>query len=74
MCLKLSLINQDVFSSFDKAAIYQVPNKWGKQGWTFVELERINQNIFLDALTTAYREVAPKSLSKLIITQLNSDF
>ena len=71
MCLKLPLINQDVFSSFDKAAIYPVPNKWGKQGWTFVELERINQNIFFDALSTAYCEVAPKSLSKLIITQLN---
>jgi predicted DNA-binding protein (MmcQ/YjbR family) len=30
-CMKLSEADQDVFSSYDNAAIYPVPNKWGKQ-------------------------------------------
>lgn len=36
--LKLSEIDQDVFSAADRSVIYPVPNKWGRQGWTFVEL------------------------------------
>ena len=68
-CIKLSEIDQDVFSSAGKAAIYAVPNKWGKQGWTFVELAKIKKELFEDALTTAYCEVAPKRLAQ----QLRSD-
>ncbi len=38
VCVKLSGADQDVFSMIYKSAIYPVPNKWGKQGWTFIEL------------------------------------
>lgn len=65
-CIKLSEINQDVFSSTDRTVIYPVPNKWGKQGWTLVELKKVRKDVFVDALTTAYCEVAPKKLSELI--------
>ena len=65
-CLKLSEIDQDVFSSSDKTIIYAVPNKWGKQGWTFVELQKVKKELFIDALTTAYCEVAPKKLADQI--------
>jgi hypothetical protein len=64
-CIKLSEIDQDVFAS-DKSIIYPVDNKWGKQGWTLIELNTVHPDLFIDALTTAYREVAPISLSKLI--------
>jgi predicted DNA-binding protein (MmcQ/YjbR family) len=57
-CLKLSEIDQDVFSSFDKSVIYPVANKWGKQGWTFIEMQHVDPDLFLDALTCAYHEVA----------------
>jgi YjbR len=63
-CLKLSEIDQSVFSAFDKTIIYPVPNKWGKQGWTFVELKKIKREMFVDALTCAYCEVAPKKLAE----------
>lgn len=63
-CLKLSEINQSVFSAFDTAVIYPVPDKWGKQGWTFVELKAVRKDMFADALRTAYCEVAPKDLAK----------
>lgn len=61
-CIKLSEIDQDVFTSADRSVIYPVDNKWGKQGWTLINLEKVNQDLFIDALTTAYCEVAPKKL------------
>jgi predicted DNA-binding protein (MmcQ/YjbR family) len=65
-CLKLSEIDQDVFSTIDKAAIYPVPNKWGKQGWTLIELDKLGNEVLEDALKKAYSEVAPKKLSDQI--------
>lgn len=64
--IKLSEIDQDVFSSFDRATIFPVDNKWGKQGWTIIELSKVNIEIFEDALKTAYCEVAPKKLAEQV--------
>ena len=65
VCLLLSLIDQSVFCEYDKSIIYPVPNKWGKKGATYVELQKVRKDIFLDALTTAYCRVAPKKLANL---------
>lgn len=65
-CIKLSEIDQDVFSSADKTVIYPVDNKWGKQGWTLIELKKVRKDLFADALTTAYCEVAPIKLADQI--------
>jgi predicted DNA-binding protein (MmcQ/YjbR family) len=65
-CIKLSEIDQNVFSLIDKDSIYPVPNKWGKQGWTFVKLNHVKNEILTDTLTTAYCEVAPKKLSEQV--------
>lgn len=62
-CLKLSLIDQDVFSTTNPGIIYPVPNAWGKYGWTLVNLKKIKKTIFKDALNCAYCNVAPKILS-----------
>jgi predicted DNA-binding protein (MmcQ/YjbR family) len=59
-CIKLSEIDQNVFSSYNKEIIYPVPNKWGNQGWTFIELKTIPKAMFIDALKTAYNEVVSK--------------
>lgn len=64
-CIKLSPIDQDVFST-GKTIIYPVDNKWGKQGWTVIELKTVHKDLFVDALTTAYCEAAPKKLSELV--------
>ncbi len=66
VCVKLSEIDQDVFSAFDKSIIYPVPNKWGKQGWTLINLLKVPEETLVDALTMAYCEVAPKKLSILV--------
>ena len=65
-CIKLSEIDQDVFCSMDQTIMYPVNNKWGKQGWTIIELTSVNEHLFVDALTTAYCEVAPKKISEQI--------
>lgn len=65
-CIKLSETDQDVFSLADRTIIYPVGNKWGKQGWTHIELSKVNENLFMEALTTAYCQVAPKKLADQI--------
>ena len=53
--LKLSLIDQSVFCAFDSAVIWPVPNGWGRQGATFVSLELVREDMFVDALNCAYQ-------------------
>jgi len=65
-CIKLSEINQDVFSLVDKTIIFPLDNKWGKQGWTLIEMKKVNKDLFLDAITTAYCEIAPLKLAELV--------
>ena len=65
-CVKLSEIDQHVFSASDKTIIFPVDNKWGKQGWTLIEMTKVHKDLFIDALTTAYCEVAPKKLADQI--------
>lgn len=65
-CVKLSAIDQNVFSATNKSIIYPVDNKWGKQGWTLIDLKNVHESVFIDALTTAYCNVAPEKLAKLI--------
>ena len=58
--LKLTPVDQSVFSDFGKKAVYPVPNKWGLQGWTTFELKKVPQELMLDALNTAYEDVVKK--------------
>ncbi|RZA02222.1 MAG: MmcQ/YjbR family DNA-binding protein [Sphingobacteriaceae bacterium] len=58
--VKLSLIDQSVFSSFDSTIIYPVPNKWGLQGCTFIELDKVPHEMLEDALHTAWQTIMLK--------------
>lgn len=55
--VKLSPADQSVYCLIDKEAIYPVNNKWGLQGWTTFQLSRIETQLMLDALDTAYNDV-----------------
>ncbi len=55
--IKFSPADQSVYSLIDKEAIYPVNNKWGLQGWTTFQLARVDNQLMLDALNTAYTEV-----------------
>jgi len=69
-CIKLSEINQDVFCKAALSVFYPVNNKWGKQGWTFVELNTVHPDQFADALRLAYCAVAPKKLSETVMLNI----
>jgi predicted DNA-binding protein (MmcQ/YjbR family) len=56
-CVKLSLADQSVFCLTDTTVIYPVHNKWGQQGWTNINLQKITRPALTDILTTAYKEV-----------------
>ena len=62
MMVKLSPTDQSVFCSFNNEIIYPVPGGWGRQGATFVELNKVRKSMFKDAVTTAYCTVAPPKL------------
>ena len=55
--VKFSPADQSVYCLIDIEAIYPVNNKWGLQGWTTFELTRVDSQIMLDALHTAYSDV-----------------
>lgn len=63
---KLSVIDQDIFSKASKGSIYAVENKWGLQGWTIIELSKVNKSLFTDIIKAAYCVVAPPKLAKLV--------
>lgn len=65
-CVKLSEIDQNVFSYIKESGIFPVPGNWGKQGWTYINIELVSEEIFKDALTTAYETVAPKKLVAML--------
>ena len=53
----LSPAEQSVFCDFGKNAVFPVPNKWDLQGWTTFDLKKVPQELMVDALNTAYKEV-----------------
>jgi len=61
--LKLSEIDQSVFSDYDSSVGYPVPGEWGRHGWTMVEMKKVRKDLFTDVLTTAYCTLAPARLT-----------
>jgi hypothetical protein len=58
--LKLNEIDQSVFCASGEMIFYPIPNKWGKQGWTIVELSKVRPEMFEDALIRSYQNVIAK--------------
>lgn len=64
MMVKLSVIDQSFFCSYNKEIIFPVPGGWGRQGATFINLKKIRKTMLKDALTTAWKTVAPPKLTE----------
>lgn len=64
--VKLSPIDQSVFMTGRAEIFHPATGAWGKQGWTIIELKKVRKDLFIDALTTSYCEVAPEKLARLI--------
>jgi len=71
-CVKLSQEEQPLFCMIDKELIYEVPNKWGKHGWTLVNLKLIKKEMLMEVLTAAYCTVAPPKLAAPFLNQIDS--
>ncbi len=69
--VKLSLSDQDLYALIDKNTIYAVPNAWGRQGWTIVELSTIKEEIITAIIRSAYCQVAPPELANSYLDQKN---
>lgn len=59
-CLRLSAVDQSVFSLIDPARIHPVPKVWGRRyGWTLFYYEHLDAEILRDSLRCAYLNMAP---------------
>lgn len=58
--LKLPLVDQSVFCSYDNTIFFPVPGSWGTNGATFVDLKKVKKNIFKDVLKIAYENAVKK--------------
>ena len=61
--VKLSLVNQDLYTLSNNDIVYPVPNKFGKQGWTFINLNNVKVRLIKEILKSAYIEVTSKNKS-----------
>ncbi len=52
--VKLTKVDQSVFCAFDDTVIFPVPNKWGLQGWTTVNLQKVQPSTLRDVLEVAF--------------------
>ena len=58
--LKLPLVDQSVFCSYDNSIFFPVPGGWGRQGATFVDLKKVKKSILKEALTIAFDSITKK--------------
>ena len=60
--VKISPGQQEMVTAAEPAIFSAVKSGWGKQGWTRIDLTAADEPAIRSALTTAWRNVAPKSL------------
>lgn len=56
-CLRLSLVDQDVFSRLLPEYVFRVPNNNGGYGWTLFMISKVPQSLFVDAVQCAYAHI-----------------
>lgn len=58
--LKLDVEQQTEFMSRDSSAFYPVQGGWGKQGYSYVELEKVKRPDLEEAVCIAFQNVSGK--------------
>jgi hypothetical protein len=64
--VKLKPEQQVLFVEAEPDVFRPVDGAWGERGATYVQLRQANQATVLQALRTAWRNTAPKSLADLL--------
>ena len=62
-CLRLSLVDQDVFCRILPEHICRVPNNNGSYGWTLFMISKVPKGLYADAVQCAYDHIL--SLKKM---------
>jgi hypothetical protein len=62
--LKFSKTEQPLFCEEYPDYVFPVKGKWGTFGWTYVDLSKVNEGVFKKLLEVAWKNVAPKRLTK----------
>ena len=62
--LKFSKEEQPFLCEQNHQCVFPVKSKWGAFGWTYVDLNKVSEDVFKKLLEAAWRNVAPKSLTK----------
>lgn len=65
-CVKLNVADQEALSSTDSDIIYSVKNSSEEEGWTNVDMGKVDKEMFKEALTKAYCEAAPVKLATMV--------
>ncbi|OCX54776.1 hypothetical protein BEL04_02980 [Mucilaginibacter sp. PPCGB 2223] len=52
--VKLSPTDQSLFHPYDPTIFFPVPNKWGLQGCTFVDLTKVRKDMLRDVIFLAH--------------------
>jgi hypothetical protein len=60
--VKLTAEQQEMMAAAEPKIIQPIKGGWGRQGWTEINLENADEALLKSALTTAWRNVAPKSM------------
>ncbi len=68
-CLRLSVEDQSLFSEYHPGVVWPVPNAWGKQGWTLVNLKQVKKELLVAMLQLAYCNLAPAKLAAKYSTE-----
>ncbi|MBN8938188.1 MAG: MmcQ/YjbR family DNA-binding protein [Rhizobiales bacterium] len=63
--VKLTPDQQPVYVDSAPEIFSPVPNAWGRQGWTTVDLAKADRDTVAAALTAGWRNAAPKTLLSL---------
>jgi len=61
--LKFSPEQQEMFMRIEPAMFEPATGGWGRKGWTWLYLRHAKPALARDALTTAWRNTAPKRLA-----------
>ena len=62
--LKFSKTEQPLFCEEHHPCVFPVKGKWGTFGWTYVDLNKVREDVFKKLIESAWKNVAPKSLLK----------
>ncbi len=69
--IRLSEVDQSVFYEYSPEVIYPVPNKWGKYGWTHVNLLIVEEELLREVIRLSYCIAAPKKLGDKYMMDVN---